>query len=89
MDNIYSREIALGETDMEDREKSMLYMEEFDSEIFSRITKISGLHPNMYIYYCTEMPLLLKTNIGNVGELCIFIKTKKQMLLENNNNEDI
>jgi len=89
VDNIYSREIALGETDMEDREKSMLYMEEFDSEIFSRITKISGLHPNMYIYYCTEMPLLLKTNIGNVGELCIFIKTKKQMLLENNNNEDI
>lgn len=83
VDNIYSREIALGETDMDDDQTSVMYMEEFDSEIFSRITKMSGLHPNMYLYYCIDLPLLIKCNIGNIGEMAIFIKTKKQIMLEN------
>lgn len=83
VDNIYSREIALGETDIDNDSTAVLYMEEFDSEIFSRITKMSGLHPNMYLYYCIDLPLLIKSNIGNIGELSIFIKTKKQILLEN------
>jgi len=87
VDNIYSREIALGETDVEDSDNSSVrYMEEFDSEIFSRITKISGLHPNMYIYYCIDLPILLKTNIGNIGELAVFIKTKKQILVKTDNS---
>lgn len=84
VDNIYSREIAIGETDIDDNENSVVYMEEFDSEIFSRITKMSGLHPNMYLYHCSDLPLMLKSSIGNIGELAIFIKTRKQILLENN-----
>jgi proliferating cell nuclear antigen PCNA len=85
--NIYSREVALGETDYENegQEKTILYIEEFDTEIFSRITKISGLHQNMYIYFSVDLPLLLKCNIGNIGDFSIYIKTKKQILLENNN----
>jgi proliferating cell nuclear antigen PCNA len=86
VDNVYSRDIALGETDLDGEDSSVLYMEEFDSEVFSRITKMSGLHPNMYIYYNNDLPLLLKSNIGNIGELSIFIKTKKQILLENNSD---
>jgi hypothetical protein len=89
VDNIYSREIAIGETDIDDNENSVVYMEEFDSEIFSRITKMSGLHPNMYLYYSSELPLMLKSNIGNIGELAIFIKTRKQILLENNTGDNV
>lgn len=89
VDNIYSREIAIGETDIDDKENSVLYMEEFDSEIFSRITKISGLHPNMYLYYSIDLPLMLKSNVGNIGELSIFIKTRKQIMLENNNGDNV
>lgn len=88
VDNIYSREIAIGETDIDDNENSVVYMEEFDSEIFSRITKMSGLHPNMYLFHCSDLPLMLKTNVGNIGELSIYIKTRKQILLENNCGEN-
>jgi proliferating cell nuclear antigen PCNA len=89
VDNIYSREIRIGETDIDDNENSVVYMEEFDSEIFSRITKMSGLHPNMYLYYSSDLPLMLKSNIGNIGELAIFIKTRKQILLENNTVDNV
>lgn len=84
--NIYSREIALGETDLEEPDTTVMYMDEFDTEIFSRITKISGLHPNMYIHFSTVLPIFLRSNIGNLGEISIFIKTKKQILSENSNN---
>lgn len=87
--NIYSREIALGETDSDNIETSIIYMDEFDTEIFSRITKISALHPNMFIYFSIDLPLLLKTTIGNIGEISIFIKTKKQILLENSNSDNL
>lgn len=82
--HIYSREVSLGETDADsDESKSpILYMEEFDTEIFSRITKISGLHCNLHIYFAHDLPLMLRTEIGNIGTMSIYIKSRKQMLCD-------
>lgn len=86
--NIYSREITLGDTDIEN-DNTVLYIEEFDTEIFSRIIKISSLNPNMYLHFSIDLPLLLKCNIGNLGQLSIYIKTKKQIHSEINTDNSI
>jgi len=88
--NIYSREITLGDTDSEnDNDNAVLYIEEFDTEIFSRIVKIAGLNQNMYLHFSIDLPLLLKCNIGNLGQLAIYIKTKKQICSEINIDNSI
>ena len=82
--NVYSKEISLGDPEYEnDDTKQKLYIEEFDTEIFSRLTKLSALHQNLFINFCIDLPLLIKCNIGNLGEFTMCIKSRKQ-ILENN-----
>lgn len=77
--NIYSREVILGDTDDMVETEEPIYMEEFDTEIFSRIGKICGLGQNMHILYRHDLPLQLKSSVGNIGTMLIFIKNKSQL----------
>lgn len=81
--NIYSREVILGDTDDEQsnskEDLSPVYMEEFDTEIFLRIAKLCGLSHNMHIMYNKELSLKLKSSIGNMGNIMIFIKNRSQI----------
>jgi proliferating cell nuclear antigen PCNA len=77
--NIYSREVILGDTDDLTEGEDPVYMEEFDTEIFSRIAKICGLGQNMHVLYQQDLPLLIKSNVGNLGTIHIFIKNKSQI----------
>lgn len=77
--NIYSREVMLGDTDDLSDNEDAIYMEEFDTEIFSRIAKICGLGQNMHVFYQQDLPLLLKSGVGNLGTILIFIKNKSQL----------
>jgi proliferating cell nuclear antigen PCNA len=82
--HIYSREVSLGETDAgeDESEAVILYMDEFDTEIFSRVTKISGLHCNLHIFFSPDLPLMFRTEIGNIGTMSVYIKSKKQILCD-------
>lgn len=52
------------------------YDENFDFERLQRIIKIAGLGSNIKIYTHPNLPLLLKSNIKELGTISIFIKPK-------------
>ena len=54
----------------------------FDTEKLNNLGKISSLGstPNNYIqiYFNPELPILFKTNVGTLGKISVFIKSKDQ-----------
>lgn len=69
---IYEKQIQFGETET----KENLTHHYFETDQFVRISKISSLFNTLYIYLNPEAPLLIKTNVGNLGTIGIFIKSK-------------
>ena len=41
--------------------------------------KIAGLNKTLQIYPKINLPLLIKSNVGNLGKLSIYLKNKKQI----------
>lgn len=76
--SVYKREVIFGENDTE-TDQDIKYDEVFDTEQLSRIIKISGLSSSLQIYPKTDLPLLLKSSVGQLGTISIYIKTKKQI----------
>ena len=63
---------------MKKKRKKKRYEEDFDTDQLLRVIKISGLSTKMYIYTQYKSPLLLKSNIGSLGMIHIYIKTVKK-----------
>lgn len=80
MDNIFSKEIIFGEVENEE----ILFNDNFDIEQLLKIIKISGLNKNLQIYFNNNLPLYLKINILELGTLGIYIKSKKQIEIDEN-----
>lgn len=83
IDTILSREVILGTYDERFDEKPYLYEEAFDNELLLKIIKLSGLSQYMNIEYEPDHPLNLKSKIGNIGTISIYLKSKKQLEEEN------
>lgn len=85
--SVYSREVILGETHMTeqlDRQDSEeVFTENYDTEQLSRILKIAGLHSTMIIKSKKNMPLNITSKVGIIGNISIFIKSKRQLEDEN------
>jgi DNA polymerase III sliding clamp (beta) subunit (PCNA family) len=76
-DNVYSREVQFGEIDDTTCE---IYRDEFDMEQFIRIVKIAGLGTNLHVHAgAAQRPLLITSNIGELGTIQVFIKSRTQM----------
>jgi proliferating cell nuclear antigen len=81
---ILERTIEFGDVEeAENDEVSEEYNQEFMTEQLTRITKISGLSTQIKIF--TGKPLLFRSNIGNLGEISIYIKSKDQLDDESHN----
>lgn len=79
-DNIFSSKVLFGEIEDDSAE---YYCKKFDIEHFIRILKIAGLSKTLEIYGSYEnIPLLINSNVGNLGTISIFIKTKDQIRSE-------
>lgn len=79
---IMKRKVDFGESndsDSDEENENIEYNKEFDTEQLSRIIKIAGLGSNIKIYPKTENPLMFRTNIGNLGFISIYIKSKDLM----------
>ena len=74
---IMKRSVEFGEKDLESSDPS--YCHDFLTEQISKISKISGLSPYMHIFPSQDLPLLFKSNVGNLGTISIYIKSKTQM----------
>ena len=83
-ESIYSRVVSFGEIndDLEDdEEKDEIkeeYLQTFDTENLTRFIKLSGLGTIVHIFPCTDLPLLLKSRVGNIGKISIYIKSREQ-----------
>ena len=89
---VMKRNVEFGETGDSDDEndssnRSPEYNQDFETEQLSRITKMAGLSTNMQIYTKNGSPLLFKSDIGNIGKIAIYIKSKYLIEKENNTHE--
>jgi len=79
--SVYSREVILGETSelKQDATAYEPFTDEYDTEQLSRILKIAGLSTTLVIKSKKNMPIQIFSRIGNIGEITIYIKSKRQV----------
>jgi len=78
---VMKRHVEFGEFDDSDSDNDSdddlpIYCQDFDTDQLARITKMAGLSSNMQIYPKTGKPLLFKSNVGTLGKISIYIKSK-------------
>ena len=87
---ILKRNVEFGEDSDSDSDseesKEIIYDNEFNIEQLSRITKIASLSSTLQIFPADGLPLLFKSNIGTIGKISIYIKSKELILNEQNIN---
>lgn len=77
---IYSKEVSFGEID---DEQPYTYQDFFDIELFTRILKITGLNKHIKLYSGDKhLPILLKSSVGTLGTIDIYIKSQDQIKKE-------
>ena len=64
------------------------YDEEYETEQLSKITKLSGLSTTIQIFTEQNSPIMFKTDVGKLGEISIFLKSKNMKESESLANED-
>jgi proliferating cell nuclear antigen len=87
-DGILKRKVVFGENDDssdedENHNANPEYTATFATDQLSRITKLAGLSGNMQIFPASgNLPLLFRSNIGSLGKIAIFIKSKELLATE-------
>jgi proliferating cell nuclear antigen PCNA len=84
-DGIYKRNVMFGEEENDGKES---FTQFFDTELLTRVSKISGLNNIIHIYQAKDLPLKISSQIGNLGKINIYIKSKDQIDNDNTNEED-
>lgn len=79
---VYSRDIIFG--DDEDDEKTAV-CQEFEMEQLTRISKVAGLSTQIQIFQAEDLPIMFKSNVGNLGKICVYLKDKtmQESMLDN------
>lgn len=88
--DILKRSVCFGyndeDEDEDDEVENKKYNAYFSMEHFFRINKITGLSSNIQIYTNgRDMPIFFKLNIGQLGKIMIFLKSKEMIESEKNN----
>lgn len=76
-ESVYKREVLFGESDPDYNNPEII--QDFDTEMLTRISKISGLNTTMQIHQCEGLPLKITSSIGNLGNIAIYLKSKEQI----------
>lgn len=74
---ILERAVEFGDVEVDDEESKVVFDQDYPAEQLSRLTKIGGLDSHIKIFQ--GMPILFKSNIGILGELSLYIKSKQQI----------
>jgi hypothetical protein len=74
--NVYKREVCFGD---DDEGGNIDYAEVYDTDQLYRIIKLSGMSPNMNVYTKPKLPLLIKSRVGLLGNIQLYIKNKNQI----------
>ena len=90
-DGILKRKVVFGENEDSDdddtfKDDSFEYQATFATDQLSRITKLAGLSTTMQIFPASNnLPLLFRSNIGSLGKISIYIKSKELFEQESSN----
>jgi proliferating cell nuclear antigen PCNA len=90
VDGVFAREVRLGETDdtyisdSDEDETASGYNATFSTELFSRIQKVTNLGDIMQIYTTQELPLMIRTSVGTIGKISVYVKSNEGREAENN-----
>jgi proliferating cell nuclear antigen len=78
---LYTRAIIIGVEDDDDYDEKEvdLYEQNFYTQHLTLLTKCAGLSGNIQIYTHEDLPLKIKMNLGNIGELVVYIKSKEMI----------
>jgi hypothetical protein len=76
-DDIMKRVVEFGEDTGEEEDDDITYSQTFSADQFSRIAKISGLGSTIHIF--PGHPLLIRSNVGNIGKISIYIKSLEEL----------
>ena len=74
---LYHREVNLGRFD--EGKKNVKYNADFNTDQLTQLMKISGLSTQMHIYAKEGLPLLFESNVGNIGHIKIYSKSKQEI----------
>ena len=85
---VMKRFTEFGENEEEVENNSLNYEEDFETEQLTRITKLAGLNSTMQIYPKNNLPLMFKTQIGSLGKIAIYLKSKNLQEEESRTKED-
>jgi DNA polymerase III sliding clamp (beta) subunit (PCNA family) len=72
---IFKKNIHFGEEPPEEEAPGNICHYHFDAEQFVRISKISSLCSLLHVYLDSTLPLLIKSQVGSLGTIRIFIKS--------------
>jgi hypothetical protein len=79
MEGVYSRSIEFGNHNSD----PFIYSQHFDSDQLNNLGRISGLgattSSNIHVFTKQSLPILLRTNIGTIGKIGIYVKSKEQV----------
>lgn len=85
--SVYSREVSFGEmdtdSDEEEEEEIIDYEDTFNTEQLARIVKIAGLGNNIQLFVGDNLPMLFRTNVGGLGKISIYVKSKSLISADN------
>lgn len=95
-DELYSSKLMFGSLeDVEEpvEEEGMIYNKSFEKISFRKIAKITGLAKKIH-FSCpkpeySHYPLLIKTQVGDLGEMSIFLKDSTQLSVEEQNKMEM
>ena len=75
----------------DDDESKIVYLQHFESERMNNLGKISGLgvssSNHIQIHFDSKLPILFRTNVGTLGKINVYVKSKEQT--ENDNEEKL
>ena len=81
--DLYSREVTFGEEDEDGYQDYGMTNEEYEATFnttqLTQLMKVAGLSTNLQIYAKQDLPLKFKLNIGTIGTMSVFIKSREQM----------
>ena len=64
------------DSDSDESDDEVRYSDSFHTEQLSRIVKVAGLGDNIQVYVNNGLPMMFRTNVGTLGRLSIYIKSK-------------
>lgn len=80
---VYARTISFGD---EITDEPIIFSQHFESNQLNNLKRISGLSLtkscNLYFHTKENLPLMIRTNVGTIGKLCVYIKSKEQIEME-------